>query len=1294
MRLHGSCALPTFQHTQLVSALAGAGHQVESLNAQYVHYVQCARPLDEAESAALYALLTYGDAQTPIESPLLIVAPRTGTISPWSSKATDIVHACGLGAVQRVERVVAWQANGLRDDGVETLGGLVHDRMTESVGNTLELEDTLFAQAAPRPLVQGESTPIATTLNSLCDGLGIAFEPAEFDYLCTAYTKLGRGPTDVELMMFAQVNSEHCRHKIFNAEWNVEGKVRNQSLFDMIRHTHATHPGGVLSAYSDNAAVTRGWPAKGLVPNIEKGGVYESQSTAHHLAVKVETHNHPTAISPFPGAATGSGGEIRDEAATGRGARAKAGLTGFSVSNLAIPNATHEWEHQHSKPGRIASALQIMLEAPLGAAGYNNEFGRPAVTGYFRSFELAVDDQLYGYHKPIMLAGGVGNVRPDAVAKGVVEPGMAIIVLGGPAMLIGLGGGAASSVSSGAGDEALDFASVQRGNAEMQRRCQQVIDACWSLDERNPIASIHDVGAGGLSNAVPEIVDADGRGAQIGLREVPRADSGLSPLEIWCNESQERYVLAVPQESVAQVESIAQRERCPMAVLGVATDDDQLVIKDDLLDQLPVDLPMSTLLGKLPRMSRDASGTASLSQPFAHAGLPPLATLRSILRTPTVGDKSFLITIGDRTVGGVVNRDQLVGPRQIAVADCAITLTDFESYTGEAMAMGERTPLAILNSAAAARMAVAEAITNIACAPIKGLGDIVLSANWMAACGHDSQDGALYEAVQAVGLEFCPALGVCIPVGKDSLSMKTVWQHNSARREVVSPVSLIVSAFAPVHDVRLALTPELDDSADNSVLLFIDVAQGKQRLGGSILATVNQTIGTRAPDADSPLALRDFFDGMQSILEAESALAYHDRSDGGLAACLVEMAIAAGCGINIDISMLGDDAIAALFCEELGAVVQVPRADVDAVVARFEESAQLRGHVHAIGALRTDGYVCIQHGDETLIDVHVDSLHAEWSSTTHNLCKLRDNPLCADQAHAARTTASIATLTPSLTFDPQTEFAAPLIGGARPRVAILREQGVNGHTEMAAAFHYAGFEAQDVHMSDIHAGRVKLDDFSVLAACGGFSYGDVLGGGGGWAGAVAHNARARDQVSAFLARANTLTLGVCNGCQMLAQLTDIIPGHAPWPVFTTNQSNRFEARLSLVEVMPSNSPFLNGMAGSTIPVPVAHGEGYAKMDAATRQALEERSLICMRYVDASGSATEYYPANPNGSPGGITGVTSDDGRVTIMMPHPERAFRTVQLSWHPREWGAHSPWFTMFRNAGAWVSAAGTSGEF
>ena len=1292
MIIPGPSAISDFRRERLGQSLRQAGVDVTRLEARFWHFVALDDTLSDSAEDTLVRLLDYGPA--PREWPQdisFLITPRAGTISPWSSKATDIAKSSGLATVQRIERGIAWWVEGTELPCAAEMNQLVplFDPMTETLVASEHAEKMIFATSAPRPLrrVGTPGEALGPALASANDELGLGLEPDELGYLTEHYQALGQLPSDVELMMFAQVNSEHCRHKIFNAGWTIDGKAQNQSLFDMIRHTHATNPGKVLSAYADNSAVSAGWAATML--HVDAGGQYRLTHGQHDLLMKVETHNHPTAISPFPGAATGSGGEIRDEAATGRGARAKAGLTGFCVSNLRVPGAQRSWEQNFGKPKRIASALDIMLEAPIGAASFNNEFGRPALLGFFRTLEHHSGDTQYGYHKPIMLAGGVGNILPENIDKQQVRDGDAILVLGGPAMLIGLGGGAASSQSSGSGDAGADFASVQRGNAEMQRRAQMVIDTCWQTGANNPIRSLHDVGAGGLSNAVPEIVHADGCGADLDIRAIPSADASMSPLEIWCNESQERYVLAIAPKHLDQFTALCNRERCPHAVLGYAADHGYLRVADSLLGDMPVNLPMDMLLGKLPRMQRTAKhvkktgdntpAKTTLAQSLSALDLH--ATILKVLDAPAVADKSFLITIGDRTVGGLSHRDQMVGPWQVPVADHAVTLTDHQHFTGEVMSMGERTPIAMLNAPASGRIAITEAITNAASAYIEDIGNIVLSANWMAACGHEDQDAALFDTVETVGMDICPALGICIPVGKDSLSMKTVWQGSgdASANAVISPVSLIVSAFAPVADVRKCVTPALRTDGEATSLLYIDLGLGEYRLGGSILTQVEPNLDTHdTPDLDSTSALRDLFAQMQQWLRDERVLACHDRADGGLIATLAEMAFASGCGLDIDVSTLLTNSVtaaAALFAEEPGLVIQVRAVDANEMRTALVASAPaLDGHVHNIGTIAKGDAINIDLDGSSALALSRRTLRAAWSSLTAQMTTRRDDPEAAREEQAARLTDE-----PLLTARvADMEQPAPAIITREVRVAVLREQGVNGHNEMAAAFLTAGLTPVDVHMSDLSSGRFNLADFNLLAACGGFSYGDVLGGGGGWAGAVRHDARVADQFAQFFQAPNTLTLGVCNGCQMLAQLSDLIPGASAWPRFVRNRSEQFEARLSAVEVTPSPSVLLTDLVGAIVPVPVAHGEGKVQWPS-DRQ--DRSALVAMRFVDGNGAVAATYPQNPNGSIDGITGFTTSDGRATIMMPHPERATRAVQMSWAPAEWHGASPWSRIFESA-------------
>jgi phosphoribosylformylglycinamidine synthase len=1228
---------------------------------------------------------------------LLLVMPRFGTVSPWSSKATDIAHVCGLADVLRIERGVAWYVSAPRPltlDERREVSAVIHDRMTENVLDSLAAAVGLFAHHTPQPLA---TVPVLqqgrVALERANQELGLALSDDEIDYLVDAFTQqLRRDPADVELMMFAQANSEHCRHKIFNADWVVDGKPSEKSLFGMIRNTHRVSPDGVLSAYRDNAAVIAGWPGRRWFAQAGDG-VYEGSDEQIDILLKVETHNHPTAISPFPGAATGSGGEIRDEGATGRGSKPKAGLVGFTVSNLRIPGYEQPWERDFGKPERIVPALQIMLEGPIGAAAFNNEFGRPNIYGYFRTFEQRVESPgrspLRGYHKPIMIAGGLGNIRRAHVEKAPVIPGAKIVVLGGPSLLIGLGGGAASSMGAGSSSADLDFASVQRGNPEMQRRAQEVIDACWAMGDDNPILLIHDVGAGGLSNAIPESVHHGVTGGRIDLRRILSDEPGMSPLELWCNESQERYVLVIAAAQLAAFGALCDRERCPFAVVGDVTDDARLRVDDPLFGNTPVDMPLETLLGKPPRMTRDVRRLPHAGDGFTAADVTDLreAALR-VLSLPTVADKTFLVTIGDRSVGGMISRDPLVGPWQVPVSDVAVTISDYFSTRGEAMAMGERTPVALLDPAASGRLAVAEAVTNIVAADIARIEDIRLSANWMAACGEPGEDADLYDTVRAVGEEFCPALGIAIPVGKDSLSMKTAWTAHDGPRKVVSPVSLIVSAFAPVVDVRRTLTPQLRLDQGATRLLLVDLGAGRNRLGASCLAQVYGRIGDVPPDCDDPQRLRAFVDCVLELRRRGLILAYHDRSDGGLLATLAEMAFAGHCGLSLQLRARGQaEAVAELFSEELGAVLQVASnslAEVNAVFA----AAGLAAMVHELGTVEAFDRIVIEDAVGTgVLDATRTELRAAWSETSYRMQALRDNPACAQEEHEQVLDPKDPGLFATLSFDPAEDVAAPYIArGARPEIAILREQGVNSQLEMAAAFDRAGFRPIDVHMTDLIAGRTELERYRGLVACGGFSYGDVLGAGEGWAKSILFNEELREQFAAFFARPDSFALGVCNGCQMMSTLQSLIPGAAHWPRFVRNRSEQFEGRVGLVEVLPTPSIFFRGMEGSVLPIAVAHGEGRAEFaNAAAEDACTTSGLVSLRWVDNHGEVAVAYPSNPNGSPAGITGLTTVDGRVTILMPHPERVYRTVQNSWHPESWGEDGGWMRMFRNARAWT---------
>jgi len=1438
----GRAALSEARRARALARAKAACEGLVALDARWVHLVVTERPLSAAEAAQLAQMLAYGPDVPPMAAPAgegaapeqvtLWVAPRLGTVSPWSSKATDIARVCGLGAVTRIERAIEHTARGARLDAA-AIGRALSDRMTESVLLAeAELVRAVAHGGEPRPLgFVRLGADGAATLREASQRLGLALADDEIEYLVARYGELGRDPTDVELMMFAQANSEHCRHKIFNAEWYVDGQRQDRSLFQLIQRSTEAAPGGVLSAYRDNAAVIEGPIAERFFP--DEDGVYRGHREAAHILGKVETHNHPTAISPFPGAATGSGGEIRDEGATGRGGRPKAGLVGFTVSDLRIPGALEPWEPPPEQwigaPGRIASALEIMIDGPLGGAAFNNEFGRPAILGYFRTFEqgeagpgAAPATAARGYHKPVMLAGGIGTVRPAHVGKAPIPPGAALIVLGGPAFLIGLGGGAASSLAQGASAEDLDFASVQRDNAEVERRCQEVIDRCCALGDRNPILSIHDVGAGGLSNAMPELVHDAGLGARLELRAIPAGEPDLSPLELWCNESQERYVLAIAPERVLDFAALCARERAPWAQLGTAAADGRLVLADRRGGPPPVDLPLEVVLGKPPRMTRRAATAAAPRARLDLGGATVAEALDRVLGLPAVADKTFLVTIGDRTVGGLVARDPMVGRFQVPVADCALTLAGFDTTAGEVMALGERPPVALLDAAAASRLAIAEAITNLAAAPIGPLSRIKLSCNWMAAAGHPGEDARLYAAVRAAS-ECAVALGLAIPVGKDSMSMRTIWeaapakaaaaeapaiaatlselerlvadepalaaapaatpedaelealeraarkQHDLAEleqlaeaaplgrgvdsaedaaalgaelaidaavaaaeslqervaggaplasgssggtggreggregrasaspapsasaaeragtRAVVAPVTLVVTAFGPVTDVRRAVTPEL--RGEGRELWLVDLGDGRGRLGGSALAQVYGQLGDEPPDLDDPRRLAAFFDAVQALVAEGKLAAYHDRSDGGAIVAALEMAFAGGLGLELDTTAVHADPFAALFSEELGAIVEVAPADAASASAALAASG---ARVHAIGRAVPGDRVRIAHGGAVLVDTTRTQLRARWSHVTHQLALRRDDPACAAEEHAARLDPDAPGLTADLTFS-LAPAAPALATGARPRVAILREQGVNGQIEMAAAFTRAGFEAVDVHMTDLASGRADLADCRGAVACGGFSFGDVLGAGRGWAATFRYNARVREALARFTARPDTFMLGVCNGCQMLADLADLLPGAERWPRFLRNRSEQYEARLVLVRIEDGPSLFFRGMAGARLPVASAHGEGRAALAAEELAALERAGLIAARFVDGRGAVATAYPANPNGSPAGIASLTSADGRITIMMPHPERVFRTVQLSWHPPAWGEEgeegedSPWMQMFYNARRWV---------
>ncbi len=1308
--LEGSRAFSDFNKKKLLDSLQKSLTGLSDIHARYWHFVKTHEDLSEAELEQLKDLLHYGESDEDDRpyGELLLVTPRPGTISPWSSKATDIIHNCGLDKVARVERGIAYFVE-YRDDFTQLaadqrffIKGKIHDRMIEVVLEHEDDAEVLFTEAEPKPLKRidlGNNAQAA--LERANTDLGLALSEDEIEYLANNYAELKRNPTDVELMMFAQANSEHCRHKIFNADWVIDGETKDQTLFGMIKNTYKQSPEGVLSAYHDNASVVEGSAATKFFPD-SKTQEYGYTEEAVHMLMKVETHNHPTAISPFPGAATGSGGEIRDEGATGNGSKPKAGLCGFSVSNLKIPDYEMPWEEEFGKPNRIDSALDIMLEGPIGAAAFNNEFGRPNLTGYFRSFEAEVPGaatdnagkELRGYHKPIMLAGGLGNIRPNNIEMKEIPPETPIVVLGGPAMLIGLGGGAASSMASGTSAESLDFASVQRGNPEMERRAQEVIDRCVSMGDSNPILWIHDVGAGGISNAIPEIVNDAGRGGKFELRDVPNDEPGMAPMEIWCNEAQERYVLAIDADKLDSFKALCERERAIYAVVGHATEEKHLQVHDDLFENNPVDMSMDMLLGKPPKMTRNVSHSHFEKPEINITDINLDEAIERVLRLPTVASKSFLITIGDRSITGMVNRDQMVGPWQVPVADVAVTCADYKGYHGEAMALGERTPIALVNPAASGRMAIGESITNIAAAKIGKISDIFLSANWMAAAGHDGEDAALFDTVQAVGEELCPELGIAIPVGKDSLSMKTVWDQNTTdgviKREMTAPLSLITTAFAIVEDVRNTLTPQLRRDKGETELVLIDLGKGNNRLAASALAQVYSQVGATAPDIDDANALKDFFTAIQALNADDKILAYHDRSDGGLLATLAEMAFAGRTGISVSLDKLGNNALESLFNEELGAVIQVRQSDLADVLATLEKH-NIADLSHVIGCLNASDEIIFTSAGKEIYKNKRSDLQIIWSETSYRLQALRDNDECAAQEFERLgneyNDGEDPGLSATTTFDIDEDIAAPYLNlKAKPAVAILREQGVNGQQEMAVAFDRANFKAVDVHMTDIISGRVSLADYKGVIACGGFSYGDVLGAGGGWAKTILHNPRAKEEFSSFFNREDVFGLGVCNGCQMFSHLRDLIPGASHWPEFYRNQSEQFEGRAVMVEVMDSPSILFKDMQGTKIPIAVAHGEGRAVFtgDNTAEKAFENNG-VSLRYIDNSGQPTMHYPENPNGADMGITGLCNSDGRFTIMMPHPERVIRTVTNSWHPDVWDEDSPWMRLFRNARVWV---------
>ncbi|TXR54238.1 phosphoribosylformylglycinamidine synthase [Reinekea thalattae] len=1297
LTLRGNPALSQFRRQRLTKELQTLVPSITQVYAEFVHFVDLTDSLSDKQHQVLSQLLHYGPSVAVEEysTASLWVTPRVGTISPWATKATDIAHNSALDSVRRIERGIRYwiQAEqALSETELKIASAALYDRMTESVYLQAPQAEQLFGEHDPEALTEVDLLAGGRdALSSANIKLGLALADDEIDYLLKAYTELKRNPTDVELMMFAQANSEHCRHKIFNADWTIDGEQSPWSLFKMIKNTYNENSEGVLSAYKDNAAVFAGYQGERFYPGVDHQYAYHNENI--HILFKVETHNHPTAIAPFAGAATGSGGEIRDEGATGSGGKPKAGLTGFTVSDLRIPGFEQPWESCYGKPARIVSALDIMIDGPLGGAAFNNEFGRPNLTGYFRTFEQSVPGvdgyDVRGYHKPIMIAGGYGNIKEEHIEKAwdAIPVGANLIVLGGPAMQIGLGGGAASSVDSAEGNEDLDFASVQRGNPEMERRCQEVIDRCWSLGKENPISFIHDVGAGGLSNAFPELVADGGRGGQFELRDIPNDEPGMSPLAVWCNESQERYVLAVTDEKLAQFKAFCERERCPYAIIGKATQEPNLTVSDRHFDNNAVDMPLDILLGKPPKMSRSFERVERQLDSFSTKGIDINDAVERVMHLPSVASKSFLITIGDRSITGMIARDQMVGPWQIPVADAAVTTADYQGYQGESMAMGERTPVALINPAASGRLAVAETLTNLASTEIGDIKKVRLSANWMAAAGHPGEDEALYDTVQAVGLELCPALGLTIPVGKDSMSMKTTWQEDGKTKAVTAPLSLIISGAAPVLDVRKTVTPQLQTTQAASDLILIDLGRGQNRLGGSALAQVYRKVGDVAPDVDDAEDLKAFWAVIQGLLTDEKLLAYHDRSDGGLFTTLVEMAFAGRTGIDLNADRLNDDnLLAALFSEELGAVIQVAQADTEQVLQQFS-AAGLEDCVAVIGQLNDDDFIRVLADDEEIYVKPRTDILRMWSETSYRIQALRDNAECAEQEFDRLLDANDPGLHAELSFDVNENIAAPFINkGARPSIAILREQGVNGQMEMAAAFERAGFNAVDVHMSDLIAGRTQLQQFNGLAACGGFSYGDVLGAGEGWAKSILFNESVKDQFQSFFADSNTFALGVCNGCQMISNLRSIIDGSEAWPHFVRNHSEQFEARTAMVEITESPSILLAGMAGSRMPVAVAHGEGRAEFkDSAHQQLAENSGQLALRYTDNYGKVTEHYPQNPNGSPLGMNGFTTPDGRITIMMPHPERVFRTVTNSSKPKGWQEDGAWLRMFRNARVWL---------
>ncbi|MFK7815251.1 MAG: phosphoribosylformylglycinamidine synthase [Gammaproteobacteria bacterium] len=1289
--IDGGQALSQFRSDSLLRQIENVSSNIEGFSAKFVHFTQTNTNLGADERSKLEALLSYTSSYTAnrtVDLQILVI-PRIGTISPWSSKATDIAHNCGLNQVERIERGTLYEftlKNPVDKNETQQIADLLHDRMTESVLFDVDEANFIFKEETKRELkvVSLEVNPKEALLHANQE-MGLALAEDEIDYLIEKYNQLGRSPTDVELMMFAQANSEHCRHKIFNADWVIDGQTKEETLFGMIRNTYKHSPENILSAYSDNAAVMVGHSATRFHthPSTHQ---YQFNDEDVHILMKVETHNHPTAISPFAGAATGSGGEIRDEGAVGRGSRPKAGLCGFSVSNLHLPGKLQPWEFEYGKPERIVSALDIMQEGPIGAASFNNEFGRPNILGYFRTFELDASEQhdnsdVRGYHKPIMIAGGLGNVRNEHVLKEKFPDRTPIIVLGGPAMLIGLGGGAASSMASGASSEDLDFASVQRGNAEMERRCQEVIEQCVVRGKDSPIISIHDVGAGGLSNAIPELIHDADLGGCFEIRNIPNSEPGMSPKEIWCNEAQERYVVAVNKDKLKEFEDLCKRERCPYSVVGHGSAEPQLRLTDHAFDNHPIDIPMDVLLGKTPKMTRNVVSKFTLTSELDTTEIDLEEAIRRVLQVPSVASKSFLITIGDRTVTGMVARDQFVGPWQVPVSDVAVTCSDYKGYAGEAMSMGERTPIALLSGPASGRMAICEAITNILASDVKQLSDVRLSANWMSPAGHEGEDANLFATVQAVGKELCPELGIVIPVGKDSLSMKSVWSEGDDSKSVTAPLSLIISAFAPVTDVRNTLTPQLNLDLEQSCLLLIDLGSSKNRLGGSAVAQTYSQTGKTSPDLDDAELIKNFFAAITELKSEKLIQAYHDRSDGGLLACICEMSFASHIGIDVYLDDLGNDEIASLFAEELGAVIQISADDLDKT-NKIMVQHNLNTMTHLVGKPNRSGAVTIANNKKVIYEKPWPELLQYWSSTSHAIQSLRDNPSCANEELSVITDTSNPGLSANLTFNINEDTSAPYISKAiRPRIAVLREQGVNGHMEMAAAFDRAGFDAVDVHMTDLIEKRQMLSDYQGLVACGGFSYGDVLGAGGGWAKSILFNRYLKNEFERYFDNPNIFALGVCNGCQMMSQLSEIIPGTHHWPTFVQNTSEQFEARLVMVEVKESASLLLKDMQGSTLPIAVAHGEGRVDIANQSMEYLKNHHQVSINYINNNLQATEIYPYNPNGSLHGATGFCNEDGRVTIMMPHPERLFRSLQHSWHPNEWKEDGAWLKLFRNA-------------